>query len=351
MKIGILTFINTINYGASLQAYALQQKIIQLGYDVEIIQYTNKYIERKEKNQNIFSLKFLLRKLVIGRNTQYKTEKFREFETKYTNKSPTVTSLQDVVDRYDKIVVGSDQVWNLQITNNDMHYFLDFLPNSNAKVSYAPSFGNNTFPEAKYTHVASLLKGFSHLSVREEEGRELIKHMSGLNAKVVLDPTLLLNKIQWQTLFTFKPGKEHYIIVYLPHNKKRVFDFVRNLQNKTNLPVVYLSISPNIQRGVETIYDASPEEFLGWIYYADYVVTGSFHGTAFALNFEKQFFFEPEENNSRIGSLVRQTGTELQNMYTADICKKIDYDKVRERLNSLRRESIKWLENALKYSV
>ena len=352
MKVGILTFTGTINYGASLQAYALQELIKSFGIDVEIIEYHNSDIDEKEKNSGLkrFTPRGILKALVIGKGLKNKVEFFKMFEKNNMKFSPICDAeqLKELQGQYDKIVVGSDQVWCMGITNNDWHYFLDFIEDSRKKISYAPSFGNEYFPTECYTKAAKLLNEFSQLSVREQSGAELIKKITGRDAKVVLDPTLLLNCNEWKRKTSYVPEITNYILVYFPHNKKKVFDFVFELQKKTKLPIIYLSISPRIQKGVKTIYDASPEEFLGWILHADYVVTGSFHGTAFSINCGKQFYYEPSGEGSRIDNIVKMCGVEersIGNKLSLD--NKIDYQPVWKKLDKYREDSISWLKNAL----
>ena len=146
----------------------------------------------------------------------------------------------------------------------------------------------------------------------------------------------------------FKPPIDHYILVYFPHDKEKVYAFLKELQKKTKLPVVYISISPKIWIGVKTIYGASPDEFLGWINNADYVVTGSFHGTAFSLNLEKQFFYEPSGVGSRIDNLVTITGTKMRSIDNNDVLNtEIDYKEVTPVIQLERDRSIRWLLEAL----
>jgi len=352
MKIGIITFINTINFGASLQAYALQEFLKEIKQEPEIIQYVNKTIEDKEKNKGSkkLNLKGIVREVIMGKGIKEKTIAFEKYEQANIKKGLVLNeqNIDKINSYYDKFITGSDQVWNMKITYEDWHYFLDFVKDDNKKISYAPSFGNDKFPDADKKEVAELLNKFNKLSVRESSGQKLIKEISDLDAKVVLDPTLLLNKIEWEERTEFKPKLEHYILVYFPHNKKMVFDFVKKLKKKTGLPVVYLSISPKIQPGVKTIYNASPDEFLGWMKNADYVVTGSFHGTAFSLNLEKQFFYEPSGEGSRIDNIVKLTGTDERSILNIKaIDEIIDYEIVRKKLDKERNESKLWLKNAI----
>ena len=353
MRIGIITFINTINFGASLQAYALQEIIKESGNDVEIIKYVNKKIEEKETNSksSIFNLKGVFKKMIMGKGIKSKIIAFQKYEQANIKFGEVLTddTINSINEKYDMFITGSDQVWNMRITDGDWKYFLDFVKDNNKKVSYAPSFGNDVFPNEMKEKASYYLKDFSALSVREESGKKLIEEILGRKAEVVLDPTLLLKKEEWQKRILFKPKIKHYILVYFPHNKKIVFDFVKRLKDKTGLPVIYLSISPKIQKGVKTIYNASPDEFLGWIQNADYVVTGSFHGTAFSINLNKQFFYEPSGNGSRIDNLVRLTGTQERSILNENILvgEDIDYKMVNKKLELEREKSIKWLNNAI----
>jgi len=347
MKTGILTFNNTLNFGAVLQAYALQETIKSFGYSAEILRYTNEYIESKEKNQTKLSPHSIIRTVVMGRGLKQKEIKFKRYEKKNIcfGKRLDFNHIDDVNNYYDKFITGSDQVWNMDITDKDWHFFLDFVKDDKKKISYAPSFGNTEFPKDCFAKTAELLKKIPSLSVREESGKKLIKKISNENARVVVDPTLLLSKSDWEKRIKFVPPIKKYILVYCPHNKNKVFQFVNKLKKTTGFPVIYLSISPKIQLGVKTIYDASPDEFMGWIKNAAYVVTGSFHGTAFSINLEKQFFYE--SSGSRIDNLVKITGTENRNITQGDINNVIDYSVVREKIRIQRENSLEWLRDAL----
>lgn len=349
MKIGILTFVDTINYGALLQAYALETVLTNMEHDVEIIQYKNKFIENREKNKNIFAPYWILRAIIIGKNFKRKAERFKKFEKDLINRSKMCSdkTIGEICASYDKIIVGSDQVWNTTLTGGDLHYFLDFITDSTKKISYAPSFGDSIIPKNIAIEISPLLKGFHALSVREESGRSTISQISGRKAKVVLDPTLLLKKEDWEQLVKKRLCTRPYILVYLPHKKDICFSFARKLQAKTGYQIIYLSISPRIIRGVKTIYDASPQEWLSWILYADYVITGSFHGTAFSINFEKQFFYETYNKESRINNLASLIGFENRNILNANLEDIINYNSLRDKLYAVRQSSLLWLKNAI----
>lgn len=349
MKVGILTFNNTLNFGAVLQAYALQETVISFGHTAEVIDYTNTFIENKEKNNLRLSPYSIIRHFVMGKGLKQKEIAFRRFEEKNMHFGMLLNeeSSDKVNAYYDRFITGSDQVWNMTITDSDWTFFLDFVEDDSKKISYAPSFGNDKFPENCYGKTGELLGKFGALSVREESGRKLIKDISGLDAEVVVDPTLLLSKSEWEKRISFVPPVDKYILVYVPHNKKAVFEFVDKLSKRTGLPVVYLSISPRIQPGVKTIYNSAPDEFVGWIKNAEYVVTGSFHGAAFSLNLEKQFYYENTGAGSRIDNIVKLTGTEQRDIATVDLDDVIDYANVRDKLAVQREKSLGWLKASL----
>lgn len=350
MRVGIITFINTINFGASLQALALQDVVESFGEEAEIIQYTNQTIEKAEKGNGRQSIKGLIKHIILNRYNLTKAEKFEKYEKKHLHKGMTLTeqTASKINEKYDLFITGSDQVWNASLTNGDLMYFLSFVQDENKRVSYAPSFGNSVFPEKLYDTVTNLLQSYKAVSVREKSGAEFAQKLTGREVETVLDPTLLLNAEEWKNKFDFKPQIEHYILVYFPHDKTKVFNFVKKLKEKTGLPVVYLSISPRRQSGVKTIYDASPDEFLGWVYYSDYVVTGSFHGTAFSLNMGKEFFYEPSGEGSRIDNLVKLTQTEYRSIDNTDVLQSsIDYKIVEDTLEKERSKSKMWLKCAI----
>lgn len=350
MKLGIVTFINTINYGALLQAYALQEVIKKFGINAEIIQYTNEIIENKEKNKGKKSVKMLFKDFIMRRSIERKIKFFEKYENSNINKGLKLANntIEKVNAEYDLFIAGSDQVWNMDITHEDWTYFLDFVSDDKKKISYAPSFGNTIFPKKDYAKAIEYLNSFKALSVREKLGQQLISKLIQKEVPVVLDPTLLLNKLEWEEKIKFQPPIKDYILVYFPHNKKLVFDFVKKLKDKYHLPVIYLSISPRVQLGVKTIYDASPDEFLGWIKNASYVVTGSFHGTAFSLNLEKQFFFEPSGDGSRIDNLVKLTNVQNRSILEHKVMEStINFDNVKCLLENERIKSKKWLKEAL----
>lgn len=349
MKIGLITFNNTINYGASLQAFALQEFLEKNGFDTEYINYKNAFIESQESiGANRGILKSILRFFIMRKGLKRKKNKFKEFEEKYINLSKRYDgfSIKEANLLYDVFIVGSDQVWNGNITGNDTNYFLSFVDDDKRKISYASSFGNN--PEIlDKEEILKNLKRFFAISVREKSGCKLLDLFS-INSTLVCDPTFLLSSIEWNEKFKFhRMIKGDYILCYFVNDKKKVFDFIKKLKKRTGLPVIYISISPRPQFGTKTVYDYSPVEFMTMIYYAKYVVTGSFHGTAFSINFNKQFYCENCSQNSRVGNILEMFGLNDRMISNEQFDECIDYNRVNKIIEEQRKKSQKWIVNAL----
>jgi len=189
MKVGLLTFHNTLNYGAALQAYALQEAIKNIGADCEIIDYRNKYIE---DSYNILShvkkalkkrnMRLAIKCCVASLFMKLRKQRFSRFYNEHlslTSKHFTSSrELESLNREFDKFVVGSDQVWNYNIARSDFAYFLNFVHENNKKIAYAPSFGLTAIPNDLKNAYIDNLKRIRYLSVRESYGAQLIK---GLN--------------------------------------------------------------------------------------------------------------------------------------------------------------------------
>ena len=365
MKIGILTFQNTRNYGAMFQAYALQEKICSLGYDCDIIDYRAKFID---KNYKIIKLseartfKKIIKYIITNNNLIEKKEKFDGFVEKYlklSKKTYTKENIDEMENDYDKIIVGSDQVWNLKLTGNETVYFLDLINNSNKKYSYAASFGSsNILDEHKY-FLKQALNDFNKISVREETGKEIVKTVSNNTAKVVLDPTLLLSKKQWLNFASCQGDKlklkKDYIFLYRIAMTPTIVQFTKKLAKKHNCEVVYVNDYKFSIFGFKNVFDFSPNEFLYYLSNARYVVTSSFHGVVLSINLNKNFFFElsneKKNGNARIENIVSKLdlyNREIKNGENIDIQNNIDYKIVNDKLELLKKDSVNFLESILK---
>jgi hypothetical protein len=332
-KIGILTFHRAVNYGAALQAFALQRKIKDLGHQAEFLDYgitgdegagdfrkvrgiadklaDHVLVSPKHYRNTAKKIHNALVKKIEGRffgmSTAVRRGAFRAFGRNYLNISKksflSADELSTVEDDYDGFITGSDQVWNPLITQNNLVYFLNFIRNNNKKISYAPSFGSGDISDEFKDKIAGELQNIPYLSVREQSGARIIKNISNREAFVTVDPTLLLNLEQWKEIIPENGIDEPYIFCYAFFDNPEVRRVCKYLSNITGFRIVRLSLyQRNYQRTKEyldrsTLYvnESGPLEFLSYLNKASVVVTNSYHGILFSINFKKNFFVVPFE--------------------------------------------------------
>lgn len=360
MKAGILTFHNSNNYGASLQAYALYKSIEKIGIDVEVINYQNHKMQqdKKLKYSSTFDMVKSLLKQILCYNDIYRRKKrFSKFKTAYMNLSgeqiATTEELRILCDRYDRIICGSDQVWNYFITGYDYNFFFEFSDENYKKASYAASFGLKSISSECEDKISNCLKDFSYLSVREKHGHEIVKNLTGKYASVVLDPTFLLNASDWDEIAVPYRKNHDYILIY-SFGSKSLQDFALSLSDKTQIPIICIEglIKNKWNKKNRSIHGLGPREWLGLFQNARYIVTNSFHGTAFAINFNKDFFTELLINSAKVNSRLENILDmfELRSRQVVDgenlnWNKPINYLKVNKKLNIERKQSLDYLKS------
>ncbi|MEG2669530.1 MAG: polysaccharide pyruvyl transferase family protein, partial [Oscillospiraceae bacterium] len=204
----------------------------------------------------------------------------------------------------------------------------------------------------EYSH---LLKSFSHLSVRENEGAKIISDLTGTNCETVLDPTLLLSADKWLTLTKEKTEKKPYILIYLMSKSEKLIDFAYKLSIKTGMKVIYISNSLLKVKNFEIKRFSGPEDFLALFKNADFVVTNSFHGIAFSINFNKNFYVDflppPAKVNSRIENILSIFNLKDRLVINGEIngSEQIDFNKVNEILEIERRKSLEYIKEIVGY--
>lgn len=359
-KIGILTYHDTTNFGAVLQAFALQRKIEKLGYNSEIIDYkcpaiTNRYkITPIYKSQN---LKQLIKGILTNKNKRKLKQDFNLFnkeQQKISKKFYDKETIKECENKYDMIISGSDQVWNLDLSGNDTTYMLDFIEDSKKKGTYAVSFGYKEVPSKYYNKTRDAIKSFNNILVREKQGQEIIKKMISKKSDVVLDPTLLFGKEEWCNLLNIqrKDDGKDYILLYIIAPNKNIIKFTKALAKQHKCKIIYINDSYKKILGMKNIGHCTPKEFLEYVYNAKYVVTTSFHGVSFSINFEKEFFYalsnEKGNFNSRIENLISILKINNRNINVQyDINSKLDYKKISSELDLVRKQSITLLKKEL----
>lgn len=363
-KIGILTYHTGFNYGASLQAYALLSVIKKMGYDCEIINFeTEQFVASREMfSHKPQRLKEVIK--VVSRLPYYNTlikrqEMFEKYTCNCLDISPLYRTEVEVINHakdYDCIVCGSDQIWNLSASAGpaaNMLFYLNF-PKHQKRVAYAASFGKWINEAPLYEkELLPWLKLFDAISVREKSGVEFVKSLN-LSCTLTLDPTILLDKEEYERICTERLIKEKYILLFSWSCTKDVIKAAKKVSEDLNLPVYNIVPPPRaISLGIKRKLDVGPKEFLSMIKYADFVVTNSFHGTAFSITFEKPYVSVVDNGHPdpRMKSLLDQLGLSdhlvgLSKLDTNALMD-TDYTRVKSKKVELRKESIGFLEKAL----
>ncbi|MBO4812881.1 polysaccharide pyruvyl transferase family protein [Candidatus Saccharibacteria bacterium] len=335
-KIGCITYHASHNYGSCLQAYALQE-FVKRNFDCsyEIINL------RTENQSRLYSLCFdkkglknIIKSFLYYRFKKQlvnKYDKFESFINERIDLSPTSFSSFDELNAfkfdYDCCISGSDQIWNTSPADFDWSYYLGFIDNC-IKASYAASFGpiDQKWDDSVRIRVASLLKGYDRISVREEGSRDIVKGLLKTEPSVNIDPTMLLSKGEWDKIINKKRYQEgDYIFLYDLKNKKDTYRIVKYISKAVGLPVVVAQENLNtVSSNFIKRFDAGPEDFLNLIKNAKLVISSSFHGSVFPIIFGVPFFAIDGGSDYRINNLLRTLSLEHRSINSEDYAKKID---------------------------
>lgn len=356
MKAKILTIHFGVNYGSCLQAYALSKTIEKLGVNCEVIDYVpkryNSWVLYGRKKVGVYPFPIILAwYLLTMPEREYQRFIFRRFLKNNVSLTPKYTSPDEIIRKVpiaDVYIAGSDQIWNYDYnTTGDFTYFFDFLRNGEKKVSYAASIGKTWLKEEEKVYFQKYLHDFRKITVREKSAKEMLNEC-GIESTVVLDPTFLLGKDEWLDFALPMSGGENYILVYVMDNLyKKLIDIANVLKEKYRLKIYAVTFKATKDKRVDREFRyLDPRKFITLIDGANYVVTNSFHGTAFSINLNKQFVSVGKgDYNSRIVDLLEMVGlkdrfiAEKENIDTVKHLKTIDYDCVNEKLECCRRES------------
>lgn len=352
MKVGILTFPKSPSYGASLQMYALFKFLKSNDFDVEVINYQNTYMKNAKHILN--SNKRLISKISLNLLNIPMKVKFTKFEKNisfYPKKCISeLANMQEIADRYDAIICGSDQVWNHDIIGKDLNYFLAFCDTKVRKISYAPSFGYDNVEKYNFDIAFELINTFNHISVREKSGALMIYEMLNINVPIVCDPTLLLNTNEWVLMEKKINLPEKFILKFIFNYDENVEKYLEKLEKEMNIPVLILGghFGTLFKKGKHLI-NIGPREWLYAIHKATIVVTDSFHGLIFSIIYNKEVYVSlKSKTNTRLKMLVSKF--DLENNVIMENFKRnnIDYDKIYNIKKEFIENSSKFLINALK---
>lgn len=370
------------NYGTSLQGYAMLKKIQQLGYEVEVIQYTKRLSVWQKMMFVVNALRAGEWKNIKHRLTSKQMlKKYPAYAAGIAERTKAVDAYKqkklialfheyigyDALCRgslnYDAVVVGSDQVWTPMSLPNKFFNLL-FVDDRVRKVAYASSFGVSEIPSFQRKVTGAYLDRFYKIGVREQRGKEIVEELSHQKATVVVDPTMLLSREEWEVEITNISLNENepYIFCYFLGTNQEARRAANELKQKTGYKIVTIRhmdeyVPEDENFGDEAPYNVDPNDFVKYISEAAYVCTDSFHCTVFSILFHRQFmtfyrFAEGSktERNSRINSLFGLFGLQ-ERLYQMDIDRitnLIDYNAVDEKLAALRKDSIAFLDGCLR---
>lgn len=392
-SVGIITMHRVINYGSALQTYATVKTVEKLGFLPTVIDYdypTSYHIKYAPVRTNppnstmikkivkqflrLIGLLPLVMKIRDNRLPYYsiRIHSFKHFIKQLKISKPyNIKSIQETPPEFDIYMTGSDQTWNPYFLHHDYSFLLNFAPKAAPKISYAASFGGAEFPTEYSEEYGKLLACYDRISVRESSGKRLVYNLCGRNAVHVIDPTLLLNRAEWEKLLTDIPIQNNkfifcYCLISYYSPAPEIFLLLDHLRTLTNYDVYFFSEVPElnqiaIQYGFRLVCPAGPENFISYISYATFIVTTSFHGSAFSVNFNKNFYaiLNPVAfRDDRIKNFLTSIGMESRglNLKKTDISRinvtdlKIDYRECNQKLEKLRKYSLDYLSEALDFA-
>lgn len=358
--IGILTWHYYNNFGSGLQAFALQETLTRLGYDVDIINY------RKFPFRNEHALKKVIKKLITHTVAKVCNKIYNRvvnniliFQKRYLNQTEPFADpsyIMTIAHKYDCLVYGSDQIWAPNVYTPI--YMGAYVPNSVKKISYAASIGLNEIPADLVEVYKKNLSSYYAVAVREEEGKDLLKNKCGIDASVVLDPTLMIDACTYKSMQRRVRGlKGKYIFCYFLNKEHNYKNKVQEYARKNNLQIIGASDRKADAEWMTLLTNIGADQFLWLINHAETIFTDSYHGSIFSLLFHKNlwtFIRFAEENpicqNSRIRQLKKNFNIGNR-IITAeqdiDDTIKIDYTFFEKQLAELKKCSISYLCKAI----
>lgn len=363
MNIGMITFHTPINYGAVLQAYALQQVYQKMGHNAEIIDYCTPKLKgnyrtielpRTLKSWLIFPLQITH----LGKKMR-KIKKFIDFRKNNLVLTRQYLCTDDLVNNtpeYDVYSTGSDQVFNVRRPLDEKKvFYLGFTQGK--KISYAASFGKSNISKQDIKEIGDYLRDFSWISIREQYGCDIVnKALPEKKAYKVVDPVFLITREQWHSLamqYKRKKVPSKYILLFDLKRIKESFMYADELSKKLGLPVVCITNHDVVHLKCRKVIirDAGPTEFLYLMNGAECIITDSFHGVAFSIIMEKNFIFtDITDSNERalelLGMLQIRSQCYLQELKNP-IPEQLNYPQVNQRLKLAVNYSREYLEHAL----
>lgn len=362
MKIGILTFHRTLNYGAVLQCYALYELLRQKGHHVEVIDYRIPSVEDERKLVSLailrsrkgilIKLKYLARNLLTCRTRNKAITAFNLFvERRFVMSSPVLT-IKDIPSYYDCILFGSDQIWNPKLCGGFDPVFWGQFPKGRTRfIAYAASIGEiDGIGSDQWEQIGRMISSFDKVSVRESDLKFALEEKFSIPVQCCLDPTLMIDEDYFERI-AVRPPEIDYVFIYNVQKDPYSYSFAKRLAEKLNCKVIRGQARPEIRNKLEVdcqlVEGISPEEFLGYIKYARYVVANSFHAIALSIVFKKNFYSLDCPKPGRVKNLLMQAGLLNRHLIsqTEDLIPtEIDYSLLDCSIDNLRKESMRFID-------
>ncbi len=351
LKVCGVTFDKTMNYGSCLQAYALQTIIEQQAVGgFNRCQYSLLPIMSMRGYPKAKGIKELRNRLADALRFM-----FRSFEKKHMHyaQCDSIENLGELNNEYDAFVCGSDVIWSPQFNKGVNAYYLKFA--NKYAFSYAASFGRAKLSDEEKKELKQNLSQLKRIGVRETTAERMIEAYTERLAETVLDPVLLLEKNKWDTIAYRQDNKVPYIFLYVTHFTSEIDEYIKALKIETGFPVITVTTGFVNTMKTKKICIPSPQRWLSLLKHADYVVTNSFHATAFSVIYHKRFFTVMHGEkaggiNVRMYDFLHELGLEdrLLNV-VPDVLNldEIDYTRADARLEELRKESMAFLQENL----
>ena len=366
MKIGRITFHSSFNYGSMLQTYATRTLLEEWGHEAEVINFRSKIQKRKygkpislcsrsQIRSSIYRILFLPESIIPLTRKWHLFNKFMHANLNMGSEYDDSDKLKADSPSYDKIILGSDQIWNTNAFDFNDVYFGTFSPDV-PKISLAASMGPEPETQNK-TYIRQLLSGVKHISVREERTAGFLRNISPENEiEVVIDPTFLIEKEHYDKIISPEPLiKGDYIFYYTPGEARPEFlDLAMQLGKLYGMPVIYEDI---YRRSVSRKYEGlkrhtatGPSEFLNLLKNARFVCGASFHLIAFSVIYQKEFYGFNGDIDSRMNNILNKLGLTERIVSVASPQYEqtpINYEPVNERLATLRGETFNFLKRSI----
>lgn len=369
-KVEIITIFDNTNFGTYLQALALALTIQKSGFDVEIIDYIrpvqSEEVWKRFGNNFIKKIYYTFWGFPHWRKLRCDCHAFvSHFVPISKTQYMSYKELKDNPPLADIYITGSDQVWN-SIYNGgiDKSFYLDFVPDGYKRVAYAASIGMSQIPKEEVEEMKRLLSKYKSITVREADAHRILSELGFKNVPVVLDPTLLLDKVAWASIAKqFKPLKtEPYLLVYSVESdaqNKLISRYAKLMSKRYGWKIYEISYNSYFHRlkfADRHFSQVTPEVFLQLMLNAEFVIVSSFHGTAFSINFNKQFLtISPNRFNSRVDNILAicDLKDRLVTSSSFDINKihSIDYSRVNNIIEKERNKSMNLLNEMLVVST